>query len=50
MQEVLILKLILKNENIIVYDENYIHTWPKHPYDYLLKLLKSKNGINYLLV
>ena len=21
----------LKNESVIVYDENYIHKWPKHP-------------------
>jgi Xaa-Pro dipeptidase/ectoine hydrolase len=30
------IKTYLKDENIIVYDENYIHTWPKHPYDYLV--------------
>ena len=32
----------LKKENIIIYDEHYIHTWPKHPYDYLIKILKEK--------
>ena len=26
------IKTYLKDENIIVYDESYIHTWPKHPY------------------
>ena len=43
MQVELSLKLILK-ENIIVYDEHYIHTWPKHPYDYLVKIIKDKKG------
>ena len=36
------LKTYLKKENIIVYDEHYIHTWPKHPYDYLVKIIKDK--------
>ena len=36
------IKTYLKNENIIVYDENYIHTWPKHPYDYLVQIIKEK--------
>ncbi len=36
------LKTYLKRENIIVYDEHYIHTWPKHPYDYLVEIIKSK--------
>jgi len=36
------IKTYLKNENIIVYDENYIHTWPKHPYDYLVEIIKEK--------
>ncbi len=36
------LKTYLKKENIIVYDELYIHTWPKHPYDYLVEIIKSK--------
>ena len=36
------LKTYLKKENIIVYDEHYIHTWPKHPYDYLVKVIKDK--------
>ena len=25
------IKTYLKNENILVYDEKYIHTWPVHP-------------------
>ena len=32
----------LNNENIIVYDEHYIHNWPKHPYDYLVNIIKDK--------
>ena len=36
------IKSYLKDENIIVYDENYIHTWPKHPYDYLVQIIKEK--------
>ena len=37
------IKTYLKGENIIVYDENYIHTWPKHPYDYLVQIIKDRN-------
>ena len=36
------LKTYLKNENILAYDESYIHTWPKHPYDYLVNIIKEK--------
>jgi len=36
------IKSYLKNENIIVYDEKYIHTWPSHPYDHLIELIKEK--------
>ncbi len=36
------LKTYLKNENILVYDESYIHTWPKHPYDYLVNIIKDR--------
>ncbi len=31
----------LKKENIIIYDEKYIHTWPNHPYDALVDLFKN---------
>ena len=31
----------LKKENIIIYDEKYIHTWPTHPYDALVDLIKK---------
>ena len=36
------IKTYLKKENIIVYHEKYIHTWPLHPYDYLLEIIKEK--------
>ena len=35
------IKTYLKNENIIPYDEKYIHTWPTHPYDYLIEIIKK---------
>ena len=40
------IKTYLKKENIIVYDENYIHKWPKHPYDYLVEIIKQKKWDN----
>ena len=36
------IKTYLKKENIIIYNENYIHKWPKHPYDYLVEIIKEK--------
>ena len=36
------LKTYIKKENIIVYDEQYIHTWPKHPYDCLVNIIKDR--------
>ena len=36
------IKTYLKNENIIVYEEKYIHAWPLHPYDRLVELFKEK--------
>jgi len=35
------IKTYLNKKNIIVYDEKYIHTWPMHPYDPLIKLIKK---------
>ena len=35
------IKTYLKEENIVVYSENYIHKWPKHPYDYLVEIIKN---------
>jgi len=36
------IKTYLKNENIIQYQEKYIHTWPLHPYDHLVEIIKEK--------
>ena len=36
------IKTYLKNENILVYDEKYIHTWPVHPYDNLVDIIKER--------
>tara|TARA_Y100000310_G_scaffold43594_1_gene40677 strand:- start:83 stop:1249 length:1167 start_codon:yes stop_codon:yes gene_type:complete len=35
------IKTYLKDENIIAYDEKYIHAWPTHPYDYLIEIIKK---------
>ena len=40
------IKTYLKNENILVYDEKYIHTWPLHPYDNLVNIFKEKKWDN----
>ena len=40
------IKTYLKNENIIEYDEKYIHTWPLHPYQYLVEIIKKRNWDN----
>ena len=37
------IKSYLKEENIIVYDEKYIHSWPLHPYQYLARIIKKRN-------
>ena len=36
------IKTYLKDENIIIYDEKYIHVWPVHPYDRLIEIIKEK--------
>ena len=36
------IKTYLKDENIVKYNEKYIHTWPLHPYDALVDLIKEK--------
>jgi len=36
------IKTYLKDENIIVYDEKYIHVWPIHPYDRLIEIIKER--------
>ena len=40
------IKTYLKKENIIIYDEKYIHTWPLHPYDSLVHLIKKNKWDN----
>ena len=40
------IKTYLKKDNIIVYNENFIHKWPKHPYDYLVQVIKEKKWEN----
>lgn len=36
------IKTYLKDENIIKYHEKYIHTWPSHPYDNLVEIIKQR--------
>ena len=36
------IKTYLQHKNIIKYHEKYIHTWPSHPYDYLVEIIKQK--------
>ena len=36
------IKTYLQQKNIIKYHEKYIHTWPSHPYDYLVEVIKQK--------
>ena len=36
------IKTYLKKENIVIYPEKYVHTWPNHPYDGLVELIKTK--------
>ncbi|MDC0142578.1 M24 family metallopeptidase [Candidatus Pelagibacter sp.] len=40
------IKTYLKDENIIVYDEKYIHVWPIHPYDRLIEIIKERKWNN----
>ena len=40
------IKTYLKDENIIEYDEKYIHTWPLHPYQYLTEIIKKRKWDN----
>ena len=40
------IKTCLKKENIIIYDEKYIHVWPIHPYDRLVDLIKERKWDN----
>ena len=40
------IKTYLKKENIIIYEEKYIHAWPMHPYDSLVELIKKNKWDN----
>ncbi len=40
------IKTYLKDKNIIMYDEKYIHTWPLHPYQYLVEIIKERKWDN----
>ena len=45
------IKTYLQHKNIIKYHEKYIHTWPSHPYDYLVEIIKQRkwNKLNIAL-
>jgi len=32
----------VQDKNIIAYDEKFIHTWPLHPYQYLVEIIKDR--------
>ena len=36
------IKTYLQDKNIIEYNEKYIHTWPLHPYQYLVEIIKKR--------
>ena len=40
------IKTYLQDKNIIKYDEKCIHTWPSHPYDYLVEEIKRRKWDN----
>ena len=40
------IKTYLQDKNIIQYDEKYIHTWPLHPYQYLVEIIKKRKWYN----
>ena len=40
------IKTYLQDKNIIEYDEKYIHTWPLHPYQYLVEIIKERKWDN----
>ncbi len=40
------IKTYLQDKNIIKYDEKCIHTWPSHPYDYLVEEIKRRKWEN----
>ena len=40
------IKTYLQDKNIIEYDEKYIHTWPLHPYQHLVEIIKKRKWDN----
>jgi Xaa-Pro dipeptidase/ectoine hydrolase len=36
------IKTYLQDKNIIEYDEKYIHSWPLHPYQHLVEIIKNR--------
>ncbi len=40
------IKTYLQDKNIVKYDEKYIHTWPLHPYQYLVEIIKKRKWDN----
>ena len=40
------IKTYIQHKNIIAYDEKYIHTWPLHPYQYLVEIIKQRKWDN----
>ena len=36
------IKTYLQDKNIIEYDEKYIHSWPLHPYQQLVEIIKNR--------
>ena len=36
------IKTYVEHKIIIAYDEKYIHTWPLHPYQYLVEIIKKR--------
>ena len=39
----------MQHKNIIAYDEKYIHTWPLHPYQYLVDIIKDRKKVDKIL-
>ena len=40
------IKTYVQHKNIIPYEEKYIHTWPLHPYQYLVEIIKERKWDN----
>ena len=44
------IKTYLKDKNIIKYEEKFIHTWPLHPYQYLVEIIKQRKWEKSILI